>query len=196
MNGSESPQNRIPTEGILLATANQRTTERYAERLFPEYLTRTATNGRDALKCIDDDTMVVLLGDDLQDMSPQEFLDRARKAGYEGKTALITESHSTVETSESDFDSLLRTPISKSVLLRNIDELVRQLKYENRLDQHFALASKRARLESQVANGELEARKRYTEVIEDLTALDNEIETILGDFEPADFESMFVEVLP
>lgn len=196
MNVIEPPPDETPTKTVLLVTAEQRTAERYAEWLAPQYRTRPADNRQDALDAIDDDTVVVVLGQNLHDTSPQEFLNQSRTAGYDGKVAVVADCQPNIPVIESEVDSFLRAPISESTLLATVDKLVRRIRYENCLDQYASLAMKRAKWETHNPTQELQANERYDALLEDLTRLEAELDGLLSTFEDEDFQAVFQGGLP
>ena len=131
--------------------------ERYLEEAFS---VRTATNGRGALKLMDDSVDVVLLDRQLPSMSGDEVLETLRERGYEVPVAMVTAVAPDEGIVDMPFDEYLTKPVDRESLVRTVRVLANRASFEEQSRAFFRLASKKASLDSAtgVANDELADR--------------------------------------
>jgi YesN/AraC family two-component response regulator len=90
---------------------------------------------------------------------------------------------------EMGFDDYLTKPIDRDGLETAIESLLERKEYDAAMQEYYALASKKAALESSKPASELEASDQYEELLGDIEALESAAEEALQTEE--DFESAF-----
>jgi DNA-binding response OmpR family regulator len=164
----------------------------YATWLDDEYRVRTAYGGRDALDALDGDVSVVLLDRRMPDLSGDEVLVAVRDRDIDCRVAMVTAVEPDFDIIAMGFDDYLVKPVTKESLHRTVTGLLRRSSYDDGVQELFALASKRAVLESEKTSGELDRNDEYRELerrfVELRTRLDETIRS-LGDHD--DFVSVY-----
>jgi DNA-binding response OmpR family regulator len=81
------------------------------------------------------------------------------------------------------FDDYLVKPVAKDDLHRTVTSLLRRNEYETGVGDLFALASKKALLESEKSPAELEANEEYRELTERLDELRDRMDATLTEID-------------
>ncbi len=122
--------------------------ELYRVYLETAYDVRIATGGEAALEAMDESVDVVLLDRRMPDMSGHEVLSAFRKQGYDARVAMLTAVEPDVDIVEMPFDDYKTKPVTKDDLLGLVEVLCHRATFDERSQEFFALASKKAALES------------------------------------------------
>ncbi|MFB6173877.1 MAG: response regulator [Halobacteriales archaeon] len=164
-----------PTETtVLVADDEAELVELYAAFLG-EYDVRVATSGEAALSKVGPDVDVVLLDRRMPDLSGDEVLETLRERGLDCQVAMLTAVEPAQDIVEMPFDDYETKPIDRSDLLGLVEVLVERAGYNERSQEYFTLASKKAALEV-AGNDDTE---EYRELVERLDALRDEIDATL-----------------
>ncbi len=147
--------------------------------LLDDYDVRTAYSGREGLETLDSDVDIVLLDRRMPGLSGEEVLDRIRNRGVNCRVIMLTGVEPSVDIVEMRFDEYLTKPVSREELRRTVDRIHRRAKYDAKLQEYFALASKRATLETQQPREELTRQPEYTFLCEQLDAIRRELDEVL-----------------
>ena len=136
--------------------------ELYAMWLGAECSVSTAYDGASALEAIDETVDVVLLDRRMPGLSGDEVLDTIRRDNLSCRVAMVT-------AVEPDFDI--------------IDQLMLRSTYDEQLQRFFALASKKALLDTEKTQAERQASAEYARLEDELavlrTAVDDTIQELL-----------------
>ncbi|GAB3693563.1 HalX domain-containing protein [Halorubrum pallidum] len=181
MSGDETP----PT--VLAVDDEADLAELYRVYLDGPYDVRIATGGEEALSKMDDSVEVVLLDRRMPDMSGHEVLDRIRNAGYKARVAMLTAVEPDVDIVDMPFDDYKTKPVTKEDILTLVEVLLHRANFDERSQEFFALASKKAALEASGATGSEE----YEELVERMEAVRTEVDDTLDHLSARD---AFVEV--
>lgn len=118
----------------------------YEVILGERYDLRTARDGESALEALDEDVDVVLLDRNMPEVSGDDVLERIRDAGYDCRVAMVSAVEPSVDVLEMGFDTYLVKPVSGDHLVETVERLLRRARYDDGLQELYALCSKRALL--------------------------------------------------
>ena len=177
------------TPTVLIVDDEVNITELFGVWLEEDYDVRMANSGEEALEELDEAVDVVLLDRRMPGLSGDDVLERIREQGYDCRVAMVTAVDPDFDVIEMGFDDYLTKPIDREGLESAIESLLEQQEYDAAMREYYALASKKAALESSKPASELEASEEYADLVEDIDALEAEVEGTLQTDE--DFESAF-----
>jgi len=151
----------------------------------------TAYNGSQALEAIDETVDIVLLDRRMPGLSGDEVLSTIRDRDLDTRVAMVTAVEPDFDIIEMGFDDYLVKPVSKDDLLSTVDQLLLRSTYDDQLQEYFAMASKKATLESEKNPVELDAHEEYREVSERVESLRERADAAITELD--DFESAFLD---
>jgi len=161
--------------------------ELYSAWLDREYTVRTATSGEEALAEIDAGVDVVLLDRRMPDLSGDEVLATIRDRDVNCRVAMVTAVNPEFDVIEMGFDDYLLKPVDHEELLTTVDCLDRRSEYDEKLQQYFALVSRRATLKQEKTEAELARSDEYADLGERIGALQAELDDLIEGFEEEDY---------
>jgi DNA-binding response OmpR family regulator len=177
----------LPT--VLIVDDEVNITELFGVWLSEDYDVRMANSGEEALEELDEAVDVVLLDRRMPGLSGDEVLEEIREEGYDCRVAMVTAVDPDFDVIGMGFDDYLTKPIDRDGLETAIESLLERKEYDAAMQEYYALASKKAALESSKPASELEASDQYEDLLGDIEALESEAEEALQTEE--DFESAF-----
>lgn len=162
----------------------------YAAWLREEYDVRTAYGGREALAVLESGVEVDVASIDrlMPRMSGRELLSYIRGAGYDCRVSIVTAVEPDFDIIEMGFDEYLVKPVRREELREVVDVLVTRSTYDEQLQEFFALASKRAALETEKTDRELEENEAYAELTAEFDRLRSEIRRTTDRLRPRDLD--------
>ncbi|MFB6160267.1 MAG: response regulator [Haloferacaceae archaeon] len=142
----------------------------YAHQLDDEYEVLTATSGREALDLLDDvgAVDVALLDRRMPNLTGDEVLAEMRDRGHDSRVAMVTAVDPDVDVLEMPFDAYLTKPVTGGDLHETVERLRLLDDYDETVRERFALAEKRAALESAHDPEELADSEEYRRLCERL----------------------------
>jgi DNA-binding response OmpR family regulator len=159
----------------------------YATWLRSEYRVRVAYGGREAIEKLDGEVDAALLDRRMPDLSGDETLKAIREEGIKCRVAMVTAVEPDFDIVEMGFDDYLVKPVSRSTLTETVENLLLRSTYDEGIQELFALASKKALLESEKDLATLESNEEYQELSEQVadlrTDLNETLATLDGDDE-------------
>ena len=141
----------------------------YREWLADVAELRTAIDGEDALDKLDRSIDVVLLDRRMPNLTGRAVLERIRTRGIDCRVAMVTAVEPDLEVIDMDFDDYLVKPISESEVRSLVATLVARRSLDERVQECFSLASKKAALEGAMSESELEATGEYRDLVSRLS---------------------------
>lgn len=150
------------------------------------YHVETAYGGEEALDVVDADVDVVLLDRRMPRVSGDEVLERLRDRDLDCRVVLLTGVEPATDIVSMGFDEYLRKPVGRDELRETVDRMVRRSAYDEKLQEYFALASKRATLETEVAAADLRDDRAFRGLCERLAAVQDQLDETLDDLPAAD----------
>jgi DNA-binding response OmpR family regulator len=166
----------------------------YAAWLQGSYRVRTAYGGHEALDNLDEEVDIILLDRRMPGLSGDEVLDAVRERGIDCQVAMVTAVEPDFDILSMGFDDYLVKPVSRDSLLETVESLGLRGEYDSGVQEMFALASKKALLEAEKTDSELEDSEEYQELEARLEELREELDTTVGSIdEQGEFDSLFHE---
>jgi DNA-binding response OmpR family regulator len=160
----------------------------YATWLCGEYDVRTAYGGGEATDAIGPGVDVALIDRLMPRMSGEELLSYVHESGYDCRVAIVTAVEPDFDIIEMGLDEYLVKPIRRNELTEVVDALVTRSKYDEKLRDFFALASKRATLQAEKDREELEESDAYADLTDEFERLRTELERTTERLRPRDLE--------
>lgn len=164
----------------------------YAAWLQGEYRVRTAYGGKEALDQLDDEVDVVLLDRRMPGLSGDEVLEAVRGRNIDCRVAMVTAVEPDFDIVAMGFDDYLVKPVSRDALRETVDSLELRSSYDDDVQEMFALASKKALLESEKTESELSGNEEYEKLSERLQELRENLDVTMDSMENSgEFDTLF-----
>lgn len=168
--------------------------ELFVAWLEPAYSVRVASDFASALAVLDESVDVALLDRQLPGASGDVVLEAIRESGLDCRVAMVTGVDPSVDVVEMGFDDYLCKPVTRDDLLDTVERLVAQVEYGERLQELYALASKKALLETHLSAAELAASDEYDRLVARYEALQSANSTVSDAFSERQFTSEFARL--
>ena len=166
------------TEGTVLVVDDEEgLVDLYATFLETKYDVRTATSGEEALQEIDDAVDVALLDRRMPDMTGDQVLAKFRERSLTTQVAMLTGVDPDVDIVDMAFDDYMTKPAEKSDLIGLVETLLKRATYDERSQELFSLASKKAALELE----NKDQTEEYEQLIERLQKVREDVDETLDD---------------
>jgi len=180
---------------VMVVEDQERLADLYETWLATEYDVRTAHTAEEAEDLLDDDIDVALLDRRLPDGSGDDVLKMIRGPRVDARVAvaMVTAVDPDFDILEMGFDDYIVKPVTEADLHDIVEGLLDRDRYSEEIQQYYALASKRATLESEKSADELDTSPEYDELLEDLTDLRTSLRDQAGNLDEADYEALFRE---
>ena len=178
------------TPRILVVEDEPDLAELYAIYLSDTYDVETATDGTTALEIVGSDVDVVLLDRRMPDLTGDEVLEEIRARGIEAQVAMITAVEPDTDIVEMPFDDYLVKPVTQEDLHSLVEVLLRRANYDDRSQEFFRLASKKAALES-APDVSVEEEAEYQALTDRMEQIRTELDDTLADLSDDDFRDAF-----
>ena len=164
----------------------------YAAWLGGEYDVQTAYGGHEAIEQLSEDIDVVLLDRRMPGLSGDEVLTAVRDRGIDARVAMVTAVEPDFDIVEMGFDDYLVKPVTRENLMDTVESLLRRSEYDTGVQELYAVASKKAVLESEKGQAALEESEEYAELQARYDELQAELDTQMEEFSEHDeFEQAF-----
>lgn len=173
---------------VLVVDDERDVAELYSAWLESEYDVRSANGGQEALERVDG-VDVVFLDRRMPEMSGDEVLDEIEARGIDCRVVMVTAVDPDFDIVEMPFDDYLTKPVDRSDLLETVEAMQNRDAYDEHIQEYFAMASKKATLESEKNPVELDAHEEYHEVSERVEALRERADATVDELD--DFEAAF-----
>ncbi|ELY72485.1 response regulator [Natrinema pallidum] len=161
----------IDTPSVLIVEDEPDLADLYAAWLEDDCDVETVYDGNDALDAIDGSVDVVLLDRRMPGLSGDTVLDTIRERGLDCRVAMVTAVEPDFDIIRLGFDDYLVKPVSKGELVDIIDQLQLRASYNEKLQEFFALASKKALLDDQKTDAQRKSSQEYAELRDRLAVL-------------------------
>ncbi|RKD97811.1 HalX domain-containing protein [Halopiger aswanensis] len=161
---------------VLVVDDESRLADLFAAWLQSDWAVDTAYDGEEALEKMADSVEVVLLDRRMPGLSGDDVLERLREAGYDCRVVMVTAVDPDFDIIEMGFDDYLVKPVSKDELLEMVDDVSGRSDYESAIQEYYALVSKKALLESEKAERELEQNAEYQDLCDRVSELEQAVD--------------------
>jgi DNA-binding response OmpR family regulator len=158
----------------------------YAAWLRDACTVRTAYDGSQALDALDGGIDIVLLDRRMPGLSGDEVLETIRDRELDTRVAMVTAVEPDFDIIQMGFDDYLVKPVSKEDLLETVDQLLLRSTYDEQIQEFFALASKKALLDSQKTEAELRASEEYARLEDRLAVLRAQVDDTVSELSDHD----------
>lgn len=175
-----------PNPTVLIIDDDPRLVNMYAGWLEGEYQVKRAYNGEDGLRQLTDDVDVVILDRRMPGLSGEEVLSRIRQLGIDTRVIMLTAVEPDLDIVDMDFDTYIVKPGNRETIRDAITDLLTRDSYEEETEEYLVLNAKRALLESELSQVELEQDQRYRWLMRRLDELEAEIDDPTNKIESAD----------
>ena len=166
-------------------------TDLYAEWLSEDYEVRTAYNGEEALDHLDDTVEVVLLDRRMPDMSGDEVLGEIRDRGIDCRVAMVTAVDPDFDILDMGFDTYVVKPTTEDELYDTVETLLERAEYDERLQEYFSLSARRAALDANKGQAELETSEEYADLQNRLAELQASLDDSFDELDDEGFRAAF-----
>jgi len=173
---------------ILVVEDEKALADLFTAWLSDKYTVDTAYTGEEALELLDDTLNVVLLDRRLPDRSGGAVLSEIRERALDCRVAMISAVSPDFDVLEMDFDTYLTKPASEADLNAVVKRLLARTRYEDQLQDYFALVSKRATLQ---ANVDVGSERQYQDLEAQIAEMEQQLEDTLSKLSSEDFNSVF-----
>jgi len=177
------------TATVVVVDDERDVAELYSAWLETTHEVRSANGGAEALDLVDESVDVVFLDRQMPDMSGDEVLSVIDDRGLDCRVVMVTAVDPDFDIIEMPFDEYLTKPVGRDDLLEMVDAMRTRDTYDEHLQEYFAMASKKATLESEKNPVELDGNEEYREVSERVESLRKQADTTVNELD--DFESAF-----
>jgi DNA-binding response OmpR family regulator len=179
---------------VLVVDDDEALTDVYAAWLSTQYEVTTATTGESALNNLSEQVDVVLLDRRMPGLSGEAVLDQIRSAEYDCRVAMVTGVRPSSDVIQMGFDEYLIKPVDQDELQDVVDTLLDRSSYDDHLQELYALTSKRALLESEAQDGDVELGSSYQQLVERIQELRDRVDDTMNDFGFEDFRVAFRDI--
>jgi DNA-binding response OmpR family regulator len=158
-------------------------TDLYEAWLDGDYDVRTAQSGIDALSLLKSavDPAVVLLDREMPELTGDELLVRLRERGVDCPVVLVTGLEPRPDVVDLPFDDYLCKPVSRSDLVGTVEASLVRRRYDGALREYFALARKKAVLETSERAREFRRSEAYRRLVQELERAADEADLVRDD---------------
>ncbi|MXR21465.1 HalX domain-containing protein [Halobacterium bonnevillei] len=179
------------TATVLVVEDERELANLFADWLSETYHVRTAYSAEDALDELDASVDVVLLDRRLPEQSGDVVLDHIRETDYDCKVAMVTAVDPDFDTLELGFDAYVVKPIERAELESLVSRLLARSLYSEEVQTYFALASKRATIETSKSAEELSNDARYEQLCENVQEMREDLDQLVMELDEEDFLAVF-----
>lgn len=151
----------------------------YATWLSDTYRVRVAHGGNEALDEMDEAVDVVLLDRRMPERTGDEVLESIREGGFDCRVAMVTAADPDFDVLAMGFDDYLVKPITRETLQEAVSNLLLRDEYDEGVRELFALASKKALLETEKSPATLESSEEYQQLATDIERLREDLDDTL-----------------
>lgn len=176
---------------VLVVDDDRNLADLYTAWLADIYTVKTAYGGEGALTQLDSTIDIVLLDRRMPDLAGEHVLQAIRERGMECQVALVTSIAMDYDSLPLGFDDYLQKPVTKSALQTLVESLLIRSEYSNRLQEYFALVSKRVALQTEKDQAEFADHPQVRRLDDQIADLKDEIDGILTDFSEEDYRAVF-----
>jgi len=180
---------------VLVVDDDEKLLETYKMWLEADYDLRKAASGGVALDKLDEDVQVVLLDRLMPGLSGGEVLERIRESDINCQVAMVTAVEPDFDIAEMPFDAYVSKALDRETVLETVERLVARAKYDDVLQDHYAVAEKLSTLEKQKSESELAKNETYQDLLERFAALDERLSAQAADLDRDDIVSS-IENIP
>jgi DNA-binding response OmpR family regulator len=180
---------------VVVADDDHQVLDLYETWLADSYDVRVAAGGEEALEAVDESVEVMLLDRRMPDIPGDAVLEAVRARGFDCRIVMLTAVDPDVDIIDMQFDDYVTKPVSREEITGTVETMVTRGNYGELLQEYFAVASKRATLETELTEAELSGNDDYAELVERAGELRTRLDGLLSELtEFGDFEGAFADL--
>ncbi|ERH03006.1 MAG: response regulator containing CheY-like receiver, AAA-type ATPase, and DNA-binding domain protein [Halonotius sp. J07HN6] len=190
---------------ILVVEDDPTVTHLYNQFLEPEYTVVTTTTAAEAIDVLHgesapegeelpDSVDAVLLDRRLPDEPGETVLEVIEEEDLDCRVAMVTGVEPDFDIVDMGFDLYILKPVEHDELMDAVDTLFVRSEYGGLLREAASLASKRALLEANKSDEELDASEEYSDLLDRMEELDDELMDLAGSLSTDDYRVMFRDI--
>jgi len=172
--GAVTPSMESATAEVLVVDDEPDIADLYGAWLGEAHEVDVVYDGESALERVGRSTDVVFLDRQMPSMTGDEVLDTIDERGLDCWVVMVTAIDPDFDIVDMPFDDYLTKPVGREQLSAAIEEMLARNRYEDELQEYFAMASKKASLETAKHRTELDRSEEYLEVSERVEELEAE----------------------
>lgn len=177
---------------VLVVDDQKDVADLYEAMLEEELDVRKAYSGKEALEKLDEDVDVVLLDRKMPGLSGDEVLEEIRGRGLDIRVAMVTAVLPDFDILEMGFDDYVVKPVRRQDLIDTVEKMVDRSSYDEQVREYFSMLSKRAALQEEKSEVELEENPEYQELESRIGEMSESLdEALLGVVEEEGYGSAF-----
>ena len=165
-----------PDPTVLIVDNNPRFVAMHAEWLEDEYQVKRAYSGEEALRDLTEDVDAVLLDRRMPGLSGDEVLERIEDWGFDCRVVVLSAVPPDFDIVDMGFDAYVQKPTVKSELRDVLTDVLTRDTYGELTQEYLALNAKRALLEAEKTDAELQSNPDYEHLLDRLEELEAEID--------------------
>lgn len=181
---------------VLVVDDNRNLADVYTAWLSDSYTVRTAYGGEDALTQLDSSVDIVLLDRRMPDLADEHVLKAIRERNVDCQIALVTSIKMDYNSLPLGFDDYLQKPVTESALRTLVESLAIRREYSDKLQEYFALVSKRVALQTEKEIDEFATHPAVQELDDKIADLQEEIDGYLATLSDAEYQALFHAFAP
>jgi len=189
-----TPNRNSGDETVLVVDDERDIADLYSTWLGEEYEVRTAYGPEEALEAADETVDIVFLDRQMPEMNGDEVLEVLRERRLDCRVVMVTAVDPDFDIVEMAFDDYLTKPVMLDDLHGAAERMLDREDYDERMQEFFSLASKKATLEAEKDYVELQDSEEYEQLESEVEHLREEADQTVSDLSEAeDFETLFQE---
>jgi len=175
------------TATVLVVEDERELADLFADWLSMTYDVRTAYTASGALAEFDGAVDVVLLDRRLPEQSGDDVLEEIHASGHDCRVAMVTAVDPDFDMLELGIDAYVVKPVDRDDLEGLVSRLLARSLYSEEVQEYFALASKRATLETTKQREDLAANERYQELQDAIEEKRQDLDSVMNQLDDEDF---------
>jgi len=176
---------------VLVVEDERHLVELYVTWLGDRYAVRTAYDGDEAVRSLDESVDVVLLDRRMPGLSGDDVLDVVEERDVGCKVAMVTAVEPDFDILEMGFDDYLVKPVTREELVGTVERLLTRSTYDEQLDEYARLLSKKVALETEKSRQQLEVSQEFTRLERRIERLGSSVDRMVQGFDQDDVAAVF-----
>jgi len=178
---------------VLIADDEGELADLYAVWLSEEYDVRTAYGGEEAIAKLDG-VDVVILDRRMPEVSGDEVLAAIDEREESPYVAMVTAVEPDFDIVAMGFDDYLVKPVTREELVDTVDQLLSLERCHETTRELFALAEKRAALESRKSEEELHENAEYGRLLDRMDRLQEQTDQLVADLDEQSYRALMSDL--
>jgi DNA-binding response OmpR family regulator len=170
-----------PRPTVLVVDDDDQVCDLYETWLDADYAVRTAESGTEALEAADADVDVALLDRRMPEMSGDDVLTEIRASDYDCRVVMLTAVDPDTDIIDMEFDDYVTKPVTEEEITETVETMIALSNYGDQLQEYFAVASKRATLETELTEAELAESDKYARLVDEAEQHRDRLDRLLSD---------------